>query len=89
MLESKLIGTAAWGFTFGVAVRTRPYSADLYNDSSLYLYKVDGDKIASINVSPTNVSFGFLKAASTYVLSGKQGFQSLKAFDFSTLAFIQ
>jgi hypothetical protein len=52
VLEYKLVGSVEWGTSFAVAVRTLPYSYDLENDSTLYMFSVEGDKISKLSLAP-------------------------------------
>lgn len=85
MLESKLIGTAAWGSTFGLALRKLPYDARLFNDSELYLYKVENDKVVFVPLVSAAVSFGFLKACGPYAVTTKRSSDFFYVFSITDL----
>lgn len=57
--EYKLISGNDWNLTFGLALRIAPYSYELENDTKFLLFKIEGDKIVSANIS-ANVSFSTL-----------------------------
>lgn len=57
--EYKLLSGNDWNLTFGLALRIAPYAYDLENDTKLFIFKIEGDKIVSLNIS-ANVSFNTL-----------------------------
>lgn len=83
--EYKLISSNEWALTFGLATRIKPYYYDLENDTKLYLFKVEGDKIVSTGVSQ-DVTFNLLEPCSKYVISYKARFPLIRAFHFSNLS---
>lgn len=68
--EYKLISDNDWNLTFGLALRIAPYAYDLEKDTKLFMFKVESDKIVSLNIS-TNVSFNTLESCTKYVLNFK------------------
>jgi hypothetical protein len=85
IFELKLIGANSWGLTFGVAARFRSYAAGVYNDSVVFLYKIEREIITAIDLPLTVVSFGILKACSNYFISAKEGLKTFKIFHYSNL----
>lgn len=83
--EYKLISGNDWNLTFGLALRIAPYAYDLENDTKLYMFKIEGDKIISLNIS-ANVSLTSLSSCMKYVLTYKARFPLIRFLHISNLS---
>jgi hypothetical protein len=66
IMDYKLVGSIEWDFTFGLGIKVEESS--YRNDSKLYMYKVDGDRILDLGLS-RDTNFSNLRACYKYVLT--------------------
>lgn len=80
----KLVGSITWGLSFAVAQQIRQSQWDVENDTKLFLFKVQEDKIISVGISQ-DVSISLLAACDKYIISYKR-FNPIRVLHVSNLS---
>jgi hypothetical protein len=84
IMDYKLVGSIEWNLTFGLGIKVEESS--YHNDSKLYMYKVDGDRILDLGLS-RDTNFSNLRACYKYVLTFDQWYPiTISALHYSNFS---
>jgi hypothetical protein len=84
IMDYKLVGSIEWDLTFGLGLKVEESS--YHNDSKLYMYKVENDRIVDLGLS-RDTNFSNLRGCYKYVLTYDEWYPlTISALHYSNLS---